>query len=247
VSGTCDRPDCTRPCRNGRDTGPCQTCYQRGRKAALRALRAGLPCTICGTDHRQANGNPACYGHQPVTHKPCRSAPIHGSEVCRAHGVNKNVRAAGERRVMEQEAARTLAQYVAAAEAEGIEPGEFLLKLLYSARARQQFYMSRALTLDDAEMGWGKVRSATGGQNKGDTLEAKPHFWIVQWEKAEQDAGRLCVDALKVGVLQRQIDLTEKMAERLMPILDAVLVEFQIDPSRPENAEKIEQVLRLVS
>ena len=147
----------------------------------------------------------------------------------------------------EQEAQRTLAQYMADAKIEGVDPGEFLLELIYRAKARLGFYTQHALTLTADQMSWGRTKSATGGQNKGDTFEAKPHFWLVQMREAELDAARLCVDALKVGLKQREIDIAERMADKLVPVIDAFLDAFDIDPAQPENAQKIERALQLVA
>jgi hypothetical protein len=209
----------------------------------------GIPtCPQCGHPHIAVpHGGPACAAHKSAARGggPCHNAPASGQAICRYHGgAAALAKAAAEVRLAEAEANRVLGLY--SRTEMDIDPGEALLDLICWGHAKVGFYRKKALALDPADVIWGITKRATGGKDKGDTFESKPNAWVVLLREAEVDLARYCVDALKVGLKQRELDIAARMADKIMPILDAVLNEFGHDPALPEVAEKVERILRAV-
>jgi hypothetical protein len=214
-------------------------------------------CAQCKRDHVSGlKGVRPCMSHSSgVAHperkgEPCRAGAMRGQDVCARHGGKSGqARAKAAERVAiaaaEAEAERTLAQYMR--DDRDVDPGEVLLNLICTGWAKVKFYRQQVIKLEPAQMVWGMTKLATGGQNPGETFEAKPNIWITLLDQAENAVGRYCVDALRVGLKQREIDIAERMAERLMPMLDAVLAAFGHDPQAPDVAETVERALRLVA
>jgi hypothetical protein len=209
--------------------------------------RPPLPpaCEKCGQPHVGRYGGQACTGHHNEWRGggPCKLYPLRGLTVCRSHGgALKHVKAKAPERLAQQETARVLATY--AREDVDADPAEVLIDLICWGNAKVKYYRSRALDLTEDELVWGRTKSATGGKDKGDTYEAKPNIWAVLQREAEQDVARYCVDALRVGLKQMELDIAARMADKIMPILDAVLAEFGHDPGLPEVAQRVERILR---
>ena len=245
MTGQCTVDGCTRKARNGRDADLCKLHYDHRRKAALAALRAGQPCTMCGSLHLTPKGGRACYGHQPRTLKPCTKPPIDGLEVCQTHGgANSNARRAGEQRMAEQEAVKTLAQYIV--EGDDRDPGVILLERISVASGLARFYQQQTLTLSNEDHIWGRSKDVTGGKDAGTTYEAKPHMWVVLWEKWEAKLHALCVDALKVGLKQRELDIAQSYAGAWATAIEGIVRALGHNPADPETAEVIVRHLRVV-
>lgn len=184
----------------------------------------------------------SCKAFARTTQRQCTNPPMDGQQVCRMHGgSSKQARAAAETRLAQLEADGVLAAYD---RGDDVDPGEKLLDLICWGSARVNYYRSRVVMLADEDVVWGLSKTATGGKDVGDTYEAKPNAWIVLLREAENDLARLCVDALRVGLKQRELDIAAKMADKILPILDAVLEAFGHDPSQPEVAQKVERILR---
>lgn len=208
---------------------------------------AGDPCVKCGVLHVTPSGSVGCIGHKTPARggMACKRAPARGQRVCRAHGGGApQAKEAAAKRLAEAEATKILATY--ARDAGDVDPGEKLLDLICWGSAKVNFYRQRVLLLKPSEYTWGRTRSKTGGDDRGTTHEAKPNAWVVLLREAEQDLARFCVDALKVGLKERELDIAARMADKIVPILDAVLAEFGHDPKLPEVAEKVARVLRAV-
>jgi hypothetical protein len=205
-------------------------------------------CGRCGQPHTAVPyGGQACSAHKSEARGggPCKNLPAVGQAVCRFHGgAAALAKAAADARLAEAEANRVLGLYQRTEM--DVDPGEALLDLICWGHAKVGYYRKKVLALEADDVVWGITKRATGGKDKGDTLEAKPNAWVVLLREAEQDLARYCVDALKVGLKQRELDIAARMADKIMPILDAVLAEFGHDPGEPEVAEKVERILRAV-
>lgn len=184
----------------------------------------------------------SCKAYARTTGRQCTNPPMTGQQVCRMHGgASKQARQAAEQRLAQAEADGILAAYD---RADDVDPGEALIDLICWGHAKVGYYRSRVQALDDQDMVWGLTKTATGGKEAGDTYEAKPNVWVGLLREAEQDLARYCVDALKVGLKQRELDIAARMADKIVPILDAVLAEFGHDPAEPDVAQRVERVLR---
>lgn len=216
------------------------------------------PCETCGQQHIVPRGSigagrPSCSAHSAFSApgvrrpapKPCGKLPMTGQSVCRSHGgATGHAKAAALARIQRQEAERLMATY--ADPDPDVDPGDILLDLIVWGRAKVKFYRAQVLALEPEDVVWGMTKRATGGKDKGDTHEAKPNLWTVLLREAEMDLRGLVVDALKVGLKQREVDMAERLADRLMPMLDAVVQGLGHDPTAPDVAEKVERALRLV-
>lgn len=255
-------PNDGRPSRNGRDTGPCAYCYRQQRQLVLTALRAGQACPQCGSGHRLASGKPACTGH--TRRGACKRAPNPGLEVCATHGgENPTAREVGLQRESERKAAHLMLTY---GERVDVDPGEELLDLIcWTAghvrwlRARVQDIQGEVSTVlhteDDDEpvaatrdgLVWGVTKNKVGGDDGGTTYEAKPNIYLALYNSETDRLAKLCTDAIKIGLKEREVRLAERQGDLLMRVLDGVLGELGHNPSDPKIAGTVERHLRAAS
>lgn len=206
-------------------------------------------CLACGRPHYyhgiEGSTTQACGGHKSTTGEACKQAPVPGLRTCRYHGSGSpQARAKSARIQAERLTQKVLAAY---ARPEGdADPAMVLIDLITWGNAKVNFYRAQVLRLRTSAFTWGRTRDKEGGDDRGTTYEAGVNTWVSLLSEAEQVLARQCVDALKVGLKQRELDIAARMADMMLPILDAVLKEFGHDPNAPEVAEKVERILHSV-
>lgn len=215
------------------------------------------PCPTCQQPHLDYLGRPGCHSHasggfgpgaRPERKgQPCRGLRMRGQVVCQKHGgkAPQNL-AAAARRIEEQGAHMRLSAYMA--DAPDADPGEVILDLIAKGFAKVKFWRARVAELEDqgVDLEWGIVRRATGGKDKGDTYEARPHLALTELRHAEQDLRTLCIDALRVGLKQREIDIAERHGEAILRVLDGILNDLGMNPNDPKTAKVVARHLRAV-
>lgn len=181
--------------------------------------------------------------------EPCGRWPTPGATVCYYHGgAAPAVKAAAARRRAQAEAAKAVALFGAPKD---VEPSQALLDLVHWTAGEVEYWREqvRALAAEDPEaLTWGKTREKTGGQDVGDTYEAKPNIAYVMLYAAQDRLAQYATAALKAGVEERRVRLAEQqgglVAEAIRRILDALdLTEAQ----RELVPTVVPQQLRLIA
>lgn len=187
-----------------------------------------------------------CKAHAKTTGARCKNAPMLGQLVCRKHGGSSpQAKAKAARRLAELNAEAIMLKYAAIDPT--ADPGEILFDLIVHGNAAVKFFRARVAAIADDvpdDLVWGRTKEATGGKDKGVTFEAKPNAWLALLQSAERDLAANCVNALKVGLKQRELDIAARMADMLLPLLDSVVKALGHDPDAPEVAQVIQLALK---
>lgn len=208
-----------------------------------------MTCEKCGRVHSPTVGSRPCLGHiSGISHperkgEPCTRQALVGMDVCHAHGPNKAARAKARERIEREKAEKTMAKYVT--RVDDADPGEVLLDLICEGFGTVKFYRAQRDALDLDEFTWGRTKEVDGDVVVGNgplaslqnavstTSEAKPNIWVVLLREAEKDLAGYCVDALKVGLKQREIDIAERAADQALPVLKAFVAAMGLELSDP--------------
>jgi hypothetical protein len=213
-------------------------------------------CQTCGKPHVR-DGKPTCIGHRSDG-EPCMAWPIVGGVVCykRHGGKAPQVQAAAKRRIAEAEAKRDCLRL--GVPVEDGDPGQGLLEAVRQSWGAVIFWQTLVEQLDP-----GMTRSETDPET-GETIliegvagrtfhvsgrptgEAKPHVYVVQWERERERWIDCCSAALKAGVDERRLRLEENETRTLFQAQAAAcvaagLTEEQVSAFRTAFAAALRQ------
>jgi hypothetical protein len=167
----------------------------------------------------------------------CKRRPILGGTVCPTHGGKApQVRAAAERRVIEQTAR---AEVVLFGGRRDIHPADALLELVQWTAGEVDYWRHRVRLLDEDALTWGVTKVKEGGDDRGTTEEAKPNIAYVMLVDASNRLERYSTAALKAGVDERRVRLAEQQGTLLHGVLVAVLGELGHDVSPGSAAARV--------
>lgn len=170
----------------------------------------------------------------------CGRWPVPGATVCRAHGgASPQVKAAAARRRAEEEAARAVALFGAPKD---VEPSQALLDLVHWTAGEVEYWREqvRALAAEDPEaLTWGKTREKTGGQDVGDTYEAKPNIAYVMLYAAQDRLAQYAAAALKAGVEERRVALAENQGALVADVIRRILDALDLDERQRELVPQV--------
>src|SRR5690625_2244976 len=190
-----------------------------------------------------------CTATAKSTGEQCARYAIAGGTTCRVHGsATGRAKAAAARRREQEAAERAVALFGAPKD---VEPSQALLDLVHWTAGEVEYWREQVRQLAEQEPGaltWGKTREKTGGQDIGDTYEAKPAIQYVMLYAAQDRLAQYATAALKAGVEERRVRLAEQqgslVAEAIRRILDALqLTEAQ----RELVPQVVPEQLRLIA
>src|SRR5690625_228354 len=172
--------------------------------------------------------------------KPCGNWAIKGGTVCRSHGgAAPRVKAAAARRRAQAEAAKALALFGAPKD---VEPSQALLDLVHWTAGEVEYWREQVRALaeqDPAALTWGKTREKTGGQDVGDTYEAKPHVAYVMLYAAQDRLAQYATAALKAGVEERRVRLAESQGSLVADVIRRILDALGLDERQRELVPQV--------
>src|SRR5690625_146926 len=152
-----------------------------------------------------------CTATSKQSGQRCRRYAHPGATVCVIHGAAApRAKAAAARRREQEAAQRAVALFGAPKD---VEPSQALLDLVHWTAGEVEYWREqvRQLAADEpAALTWGKTREKTGGQDGGDTYEAKPHVAYVMLYAAQDRLAQYATAALKAGVAERQVRIAEQ-------------------------------------
>jgi len=239
----------------------CDTCGQ-----VHKPTRGKRPCKG-HIKNQRVNGESVPYPEDE--RPPCRGVAMIGQGVCHSHGGRApQSKAAGAERAAQQEAGRLMLTYGERVE---VDPGEEMLDLICWTAGHVRWLRARVQQLeeeqqaavwvedDDAEDGtklevqsrhslvWSVTKNKVGGGDSGTTYEAKPNIYLGLYNTETDRLAKLCSDAIRIGLKDREVRLAERQGDLVMRILDGVLSELGHNPSDPVVAGAIVRHLRAVN
>jgi hypothetical protein len=146
------------------------------------------------------------------------------------------VRAAAERRVVQQQAAADVVLFGARSD---IHPAEALLELVQWTAGEVDYWRQRVRALDEPALTWSLTKVKEGGQDTGTTEEAKPNIAYAMLVDASNRLERYSASALKAGVDERRVRIAEQQGAQLLGVLIAVLTELGHDVSPGSDAASV--------
>lgn len=168
--------------------------------------------------------------------EPCNAWAIKGGTVCRSHGGSiKHVRDAANRRLAEQEAAKTVATLGARLD---ITPSEALLEEVQWTAGHVAWLRAKVqdLNRDDdggggGDLTWGITRMETGLVDK--TIEeAKPSIWYTLYAQERDRLITATTAALKAGVEERRVHLAEQQGQLIATVIHRILDALHLTPDQ---------------
>lgn len=151
----------------------------------------------------------------------CKRPALVGATVCSKHGGSApQVKAAAARRVEAMKASAALARIGQRVDA---DPQAHLLDVIAYQAGLVAYWRERVESLDEDSLTWGTTKVKIGGDDGGETREAKPHVAYVLLDEAQGKLVRYCSEALKAGIAERQVRLAEQQGALMSGLLRAVL------------------------
>lgn len=178
-------------------------------------------CADCGQVHRR------CTGHRKSDGAPCGGQKVCGTDVCRMHGGSaKQVRAAGARRLADEEARRAVATYGLPVD---IDPGDALLEEVRWTAGHVQWLRAAVQGLETEQ------QAAAGGGFGG------PHPYVVLYQRERQHLVAVAAAALKAGIEERRVRLAEQQGELIAGVIRQLLddPELGLNPDQRERGRAI--------
>ena len=151
----------------------------------------------------------------------CKRHALAGATVCSKHGGSApQVKAAAARRVEAERAAAAVARIGLRVEG---DPIAHMLDVIAYQAGMVAYWRSVVEALDDDSLTWGTTKVKIGGDDGGETQEAKPHIAYSLLDEAQSKLVRYCAEALKAGVAERQVRLAEQQGSLMSALQRAVL------------------------
>lgn len=175
------------------------------------------------TDHTET---PRCTATAKSTRERCKRRPVPGANVCVKHGGKApQVQAAAARRLAERDAEQ-------AAKAFGlprvIDPHTAFVEELHRAAGSVQWLGGIVADLEQDDVGWGKIRKKTGGEDHGTTYEARPNVWVSMWQAERVQLVKVAKACIDIGIEERRVRLAEAAGQQLASVVRAVLDRLEL-------------------
>lgn len=174
-----------------------------------------------------------CQARSKRTGKQCGRAAAPGAKTCHMHGSATAVsKAAAQRRV-------ALAEARLAAETLGllidISPEQALLDEVQRAAGMVAFYQSRVEEIAEGgvqQLVFGLAKSKIGGEDGGDTFEAKPNVWLELFNGERDRLTRVCTAALRAGIEERRVKLAEQQGILVAAVIRRILTRLNLSDAQ---------------
>lgn len=187
----------------------------------------------------------ACGAKNRTTGEPCQRSPMMDSTRCRTHGGKspQSQKAASERR--ERRYALQQLSLLGEVPTENVDPTAALLELVTQKHAQvhslRQIVAEVEANAGEVDLGkhpmvWGVSNHEEGvgvhGPIDKTTQQAGINVWLKLLQEAEDQLARYTSVALKAGVEQRQLDITEQQATSLAAAINRILDALQLTPEQ---------------
>lgn len=164
---------------------------------------------------------PRCTGTAKSTGARCKRRPIPGGTVCVKHGGGApQVRNAAQARLRQRDAILALETFGIS---RTVDPHTALLEELHRTAGAVEWLGAIVAGLDRGDVTWGQTKSKTGGDDAGDTYEARPNAWVTLWQGERKHLVEVSKACVAAGIEERRIRLAESQGQLLAGVVRAVL------------------------
>jgi hypothetical protein len=162
-----------------------------------------------------------CTATNKESGERCRLAHPPGGSVCYRHGGQiGRIRRAAKARATEQEARAMVATYGLPIE---ISAEQAILEEIHRTAGHVAWLAEQVRALDENELVWGVTRVKEGGEDRGTTQEAVPNAYLKLYMAERAHLAKICADAIRAGIADRQVKLAEQQGVLVARALKAIL------------------------
>ena len=162
-----------------------------------------------------------CTGTCKETGERCRLGCLPGAAICFRHGAAApHIRRAAYLRETEREARVIVATYGLPIE---ISPDQAILQEIHRTAGHVAWLEQQVRALDENDLVWGVTRVKEGGEDRGTTREAVPHVFLRLYMQERAHLAKICADAIRAGIADRQVKLAEQQGVLVARALKAIL------------------------
>lgn len=156
----------------------------------------------------------------------CGNKPAPGQKVCRFHGgAPKHSRKAGARRLAEKEVLALVATFGLPRD---ITPEAALLEEIHRTAGAVAWLEAQIRELDPNDLTWGVTKIKEGGEDRGTTEEAVPHVLLKIYQTERAHLVKVCAEAIRVGIEERQVRLAEQQGALVAEAITAILDDLKL-------------------
>ena len=212
----------------------------------------GRPCI-----HQPVGGTQNCPAHHPdgdkrrppppdgerctATNKEsgerCRMRHDPGGKVCSHHGGGaKQVREAAKARDSERRARALVETYGLPVQ---ITPEAAILAEVHRTAGHVAWLEQQIRAVAPEDLIWGTTKIKEGGDDRGTTQEAVPHVLLKLYQQERAHLAKVCADAIRCGIEERQVKLAESQGVLVARALRAILDGLNLTAAQKALAVKI--------
>jgi hypothetical protein len=223
------------------DPAPCERCGQ------VHLTRYGKPACPGHITNGPRKGQPCTRGLGAETeHKGIGQCIKHGGNTTNAkkHAAKVQV----EQRMTQAVAVVEARAFGIGRPREAVDPFEEIAVSLWRRKVALVWIEAELAPLRAEELVWIKAQEETGeeqatetgtgtGWQGGDTLterttrdarirrQARLHVLVELWQDVQRDHDRLCLDAIKLGMAERELRVTELLGGQMYEVIRAILAD----------------------
>lgn len=120
-----------------------------------------------------------------------------------------------------------------------IDPAEALLQEVHRTAGHVAWLGAIVAQLKKKELGWGVSKEKVGGDDWGETYEAKLNVYLVMYKDERKHLAAVSRDAIKAGVETKRLAIEEQRAELLITMLSGIFDELDLTPEQSLKLDEL--------
>ncbi len=178
-----------------------------------------------------------CAATNKESGERCRRHAEPGGRVCIYHGGGaKQVSAAAKARDGERKARALVETYGLPVQ---ITPEQAILAEVHRTAGHVAWLEQQIRAIAPEDLIWGTTKIKEGGDDRGTTQEAVPHVLLKLYQHERAHLAKVCADAIRCGIEERQVKLAESQGVLVAQALRAILDGLNLTAAQKALAMKI--------
>lgn len=179
-----------------------------------------------------------CHAKSKQTQRQCRKPAGWGTDhvgtgLCRFHGG----KSPGGRKQAQKAIARNgVATYGLPID---VDPAQALLEEVHRTAGHVAWLGTVVAQLRKGDLGWGVTKVKRGGDDWGETHEAKLNVYLALYQDERKHLTKVCETAIRAGVEEKRLTLETHRAELMVKMLEMVFGELELTPAQSEKLEEL--------